>query len=258
MVTDADLHERRPGLLELAHHLHADDPARRGEFDAIEERPSDETEIAVGVAHLQAEQDPHHVVVGAPDHLAVPGIAASHLPSLHDIGRVGRRIDASDEFGGVVLGVAVGVEDPLFRRGGETGDERPAVPSIGLVAHDAQFGDDVLELLEHPQRLVCRSVVDDDDLEVRDAADQCVASVEHHGRDRVLIVEAREECRHRHHRRVGDGHGAGRWSRTHGAMPMPNQPRSSRVAGGAIQASGSRPIRSRSARSAASRSSSPN
>ena len=77
----------------------------------------------------------HHVVVRATDHLAVPRVAAPHLPTLHDVAcRPGRRRHAATTSDGVVLGVAVGVEDPVLLGGGEPGDQRTAVATVDLVA----------------------------------------------------------------------------------------------------------------------------
>ena len=62
---------------------------------------------------LQAEQPLDDVVVAAADHLAVPRVAAPDLVALHDVDVVGGQRHEQRCLAGVVLGVAVGVEDPL-------------------------------------------------------------------------------------------------------------------------------------------------
>ena len=104
----------------------------------------------------------------ATDHLAVPRVAAARSSSPARCRCRPHGVDAADELGRVVLGVAVGVEDPRPGGRGEPRDQRAAVAAVRLVAHDAQLGDLAGERLEHRHRPVGRSVVDDDDLEVVD------------------------------------------------------------------------------------------
>ena len=58
-----DLSDPKARVLDLLHHLEADDAAAFLESDAIEDGPPQQAEVAVDVAQPQAEQELHHVVV---------------------------------------------------------------------------------------------------------------------------------------------------------------------------------------------------
>ena len=56
VVVHRHLDDAEAGVLDLLHHLEADDAARLLELDALEDRPPHQPEVAVDVAHRQAEQ----------------------------------------------------------------------------------------------------------------------------------------------------------------------------------------------------------
>ena len=188
---------RAPTSWRRAHQLDADHPRARRQRDAIEDAAPHQPEVAVGVADVESEQDADGVVVQAPDHLAIPRVAAPDLEALHDVDLGRRGLDAADDLAGVVLGVTVGVEDPLLGGRGDAAAQRAAVAAVGRVDDDAQLGHLVAERLEDGDGAVGRPVVDDDDLEVGDAGVEGAADVTDHRRDRVLVVVAGEERRDR-------------------------------------------------------------
>ncbi len=171
-VAHGDLGESGVGPLELAHHLHADDAGRRGQLDPLQQGRPDEPEVAVGVADVEVEEQLDRVVVGAADQLAVPRVAPADLPSLHHVDVVASSVDAAHDLGGVVLRIAVGVEDPLHRGRCESGDQRAAVASVRVVTHEPELGDLLDQRFEHGDRAVTGAVVDHDDLELLDSVDQ--------------------------------------------------------------------------------------
>src|SRR4051794_200781 len=130
-------HESRPGPLEAEHHLDADHTARRSQSGVGEQPTTEQPEITVGVADLECEHELDDVVVDAPDHLAVPRVATTDLVALHDVDRARGERHEHRGFAGVVLGVAVGVEDPLVRRRREAADQRLAVPAILRMVDDS-------------------------------------------------------------------------------------------------------------------------
>lgn len=105
-----DLGESGPDAPKGAHHLDADDTCSRAQIHLLQHTPVDEAEIAVGVTHMKTEQQLHPVVIGAADHLAIPRITSADLVTLHHIGVSANGIDAPDDLGCVVLGVAIGVK----------------------------------------------------------------------------------------------------------------------------------------------------
>ena len=119
VMADADLDEAHADPVEGVHHLDADHARRRRQLDLLHHPRVDEAEVAVGVADRQAEQELDDVVVRATDQLAVPRITAAHLEALDHVDVGGDGVDAAGDLAGVVLGVAIGVEDPLLGRGGE-------------------------------------------------------------------------------------------------------------------------------------------
>ena len=72
VVVHRHLDDREAGVLDLLHHLQADDAAVLLEPHAVEDRPAQHPEVAVDVAHAQAEQHLDDVVIEAADDDAVP------------------------------------------------------------------------------------------------------------------------------------------------------------------------------------------
>src|SRR5207247_2145055 len=85
VVTHRHLDDAEAAVLNLLHHLDADDPARLFEVDALENGASQQAEIAVDVAQLQAEQEADDVVVDPSDEDAVQRIGAADLVAVHEI-----------------------------------------------------------------------------------------------------------------------------------------------------------------------------
>ena len=71
IVMNRMLRNAKPGVLELLHHLQADDAAVLLQADDVEDAAPHQAEIAVDVAHLQAEQQLDDVVIDAADDDAV-------------------------------------------------------------------------------------------------------------------------------------------------------------------------------------------
>ena len=205
VVVHGSLDEPRAGSMKRSHHLHADHSGRRRQRTIDDQLPAEHAEVAVGVAHLQAEQSLDHVVIAATDHLAVPGVTAADLVALDDVDVVGGQWHQQRGLAGVVLRVAVGVEDPLVLRRGESADQRLAVAAVGLVVDDPQPRSVDGQRVEHLARSVGRSVVDDDHLDCRNQRRQRVVHVVDEAADRCLVVVAGEHRRH-----AGD---SSHWSR---------------------------------------------
>src|SRR5262245_47775687 len=63
IVVNGHFHDAETGVLDLLHHLHADDPARLLEVDALEDGAAHQPEVTIHVAQLQPEQDADDVMV---------------------------------------------------------------------------------------------------------------------------------------------------------------------------------------------------
>ena len=72
IVVHRHLDDAEAGVLNLLHHLEADDAAVLLEVHRVEDRAPHQPEIAVDVAHPQAEEHLDDVVVEAADDDAVP------------------------------------------------------------------------------------------------------------------------------------------------------------------------------------------
>ena len=108
------LGDAKAGVLELLHHLQADHAAVLLEAHDVEDAAPHQAEIAVDVAHLQAEQQLHHVVIDAADDDAVQRVGAADLPAVHPVHIVGHLLPQQRHFGRIILAVAVGVEDEVL------------------------------------------------------------------------------------------------------------------------------------------------
>ena len=67
VVVDRHLGDREAGVLDLAHHLEADDACVPLQPHAIEDLATHQPEVAIDVPHAQPEQALHGVVIDAPD-----------------------------------------------------------------------------------------------------------------------------------------------------------------------------------------------
>src|SRR5215210_2013564 len=127
VVMHRRLDETRACALKPVHHLDTDDAARGSESRITGQASTEQPEVAVCVAHAQSEHELHDVVVHAPDQLAVPRVATADLVTLHDVDRACCERHEQGRLPGVVLRVAVGVEDPVVAGGVEAADQRLAV-----------------------------------------------------------------------------------------------------------------------------------
>src|SRR5437588_11911600 len=114
------------GVLNLLHHLDADDPARLDEVDAVEDRAPHQAKITVNVPQPDTDQRTDDMVIDAADDDAVQWIGAADLVAVHHVGPGRHTGPEYRELGGVVLRIAVGVENQLFGRRAEAGPERGA------------------------------------------------------------------------------------------------------------------------------------
>src|SRR6185436_21084953 len=63
VMMDRNLDDPEPGIVNLLHHLEADDAARLLELDALEDGPSHQSEVAVHVADVEAEHRADNVMI---------------------------------------------------------------------------------------------------------------------------------------------------------------------------------------------------
>ena len=133
---------------------------------AVEDRAPHQPEVAVDVAHLQAEHQADDVVVEPADDDAVQRIRAADLVAVDEVGVGRERAHSSDELARIVLRVAVGVEDQVLGRRPEAGLQRAAVAAVLRVVNDADVRIGARQLVGDLRRRVAAAVVDDDDLVV--------------------------------------------------------------------------------------------
>ena len=181
------------GVLDLLHHLEADDAARLLEVDALEDRAPHQAEVAVDVAHLQPEQHADDVVVEAADDDAVQRIGAADLVAVHQIDVRRHLRPEHRQLRRVVLRVAVGVEDQLLGRRAEAGLQRAAVAAVHRMMDDAHVRIGARELVGDLRRRVGAAVVDDDDFVVRRQLRRGLDGADHHAGDGAAVVVGREE-----------------------------------------------------------------
>jgi hypothetical protein len=95
--------------------------------------------------------------------------------------------------GGIVLAVAVGVEDELASRAGESAAQRSAVTAVLLVMDDPDLRIRARELVEDLGRVVATAVVHDDHLVVRRERPRRPQRRDHEARDGPAVVVGGKE-----------------------------------------------------------------
>jgi len=89
----------------------------------------------------------------------------------------------------VVLAVAIGIEDKILPRGGETASQRLAVSEIGRMRyHPEGLPMTLLQAGQHAGGLVPAAVVDNDDFEIRYAVAKYVECLVHQLGDRRRVI----------------------------------------------------------------------
>ena len=166
VVVDGHLGDPEPVVLDLLHQLHADHAGRAGEPHLVEHLPPHQAEVAVHVPQAQAEERAHEGVIEPADDDAVQRIGPADLVAVHEVHVRAQRLVQLEQLPGIVLGVAVGVEDQLLGRGGEARAQRAAVTAVGAVVDDLEPGEVGGHLVQERPRVVRAAVVDHDDLVV--------------------------------------------------------------------------------------------
>ena len=104
------------GVLDLLHHLEADDAAVLLEVDALEDRRAASAGSRSRRRARAARTGADDVVIDAADDDAVQRIGAADLVAVHQVGVGGQRVPQQRQLARIVLRVAVGVEDQLLGR----------------------------------------------------------------------------------------------------------------------------------------------
>src|SRR5450631_1081780 len=115
IVVDREIHEAEAGELEFLDELETDDAARVLERNGGERRAPDEPEVAIHVAHVELEEDPHEDDVDLADHDAVERVRARDLVTVDDVHAFLQDREELPELEDVVLSVAIRVEDEVHR-----------------------------------------------------------------------------------------------------------------------------------------------
>ena len=203
-VIDLDLDAPGTGALESVDQLDADRAAVLLETQGAHVLAAHEPEVAVDVADRQSERESHPGRVDGADDPALKRVGAVALVALDPVHVAGHVLGEADELRGVVLAVAVRVEDPVAARLGQGRSQGASVAAVDLVLDDAQPRLARGDLGEPRERVVGRAVVDDEDLALEPDLVECaggaldqsrdrlgVVVTQHAGRDRGLVAQAR-------------------------------------------------------------------
>ena len=193
IVVHGHFGDPEPAILNLLHHLDADDAARLFEVDSIEDRAPQQAKVAVDVSERQAEQVAHDVVIGASDEDPMHRIRAADLVAVDQIGLRDHLVPQHRELRRVVLRIAVGVEDQLLGRGPKAGLQRAAVPAVRQMMHGADARIGPREFVDDLRRRVDAAVIDDDDFVVRRQLRRGLHGANHHAGDGAAVVVRREK-----------------------------------------------------------------
>jgi hypothetical protein len=151
VVVDGHLDEAEASVVEFLDHLQGDSAAVGLELDALEDAAAEEAEVAVGIAQGQAEDEAHEMVIEPADDQPMEGVAAGDLVAVGDVGAAILRQGLGElaHLVRVILGVAVGVEDPLLGGVAEAGAQGGAVAAVAGVGDDAELRVNAAELGQH-------------------------------------------------------------------------------------------------------------
>jgi len=196
-VVDLDLDAARVELAEPADELDADRAAV-----LLEPQPADvirahEPEVAVDVADRDPEQEPHRGRVYGSDDAPVERVGAVALVALDPVDLVGDVLSEPHELLGVVLTIAVGVEDPVAASLRQRRAQCAAVAAVRGVLDHPQARLARARLAQPLKRRVGRAVVHDDDLPLRAELVERLARARHQARDRLGVVVTEQAGRDR-------------------------------------------------------------
>ena len=106
-------------------------------------------------------------MVDAPDQNPVHRIGAADFVSVDEIDVASKRVPEDAISDGIVLRIAVGIEDQVTRGCGESASECRAIAAISRVMDDSHLWVRARELVNNLRGRVGAAVVDDNDLEIR-------------------------------------------------------------------------------------------
>ena len=148
VVVYGHLDDSESGPLNLGHHLGTDDAAVAFEGYGVEDAAPYQSEVAVHIAKLEAECEFYRPMIDAAYDDPVKRIVALNFVALDYIHLGARVFEEQFEFADVVLGVAVGVEDPFFGARSESASERSAVALVGGVPENGDLGKAPLDFFQ--------------------------------------------------------------------------------------------------------------
>ena len=143
------------------------------------------------------------MVVDAPDHDAIPRVVAADLVAVDDVDIVAEALEEDCELGGIILRIAVRVEDEILGRRREAGAQGVSVALVLRVVEDAQPRYQRRQLFQHGCGVIAAAVVGDDDFVVVGQPTQRSLRAQHHAGDRAGVV-----VRRKHRRRCSN---CGQW-----------------------------------------------
>ena len=187
------LDDAEAGILDLAHHLEANDAGIAFETHAVEDLAAHQAEVAIDVAHPQPEHQLDRMVIQAADDDAVPRIGAPDLVARHHVGLGRQLLPEHFELRRVVLGISVGIGHELLRGCRESRAQGATVPAIARVMDHAHLRIGSRQLVADFGRGILAPVVHHDHFEIRSEPARHLDGLDHEAGDRSPVVVRREE-----------------------------------------------------------------
>ena len=113
-MMDRDLSDAKTRVLDFLHQLDTDHAARFCHLHRVEDTSSKQSKVTVDVAQMQAEGQPDGPVTEASNDDAVPRIRPADLVPIYEIDVVVPNGVEIFNFSGIILRIAIGIEDELF------------------------------------------------------------------------------------------------------------------------------------------------
>ncbi len=193
-VMNRRLCQAESGVLHFFHQFDAYHAAVAGQFNLFEYFLAHQPKIAIDILQFEAKGQLDRVLIDTADNDAVERVLTFNLPAVDKVHLIADQRGQIFQFSGIVLRVAVSVEDPVLRGTIEAGTQRAAIAAILRMMDNAHLvGVNAGQLIENLRGVVMATVIDDDDFMVVGQFAQGQQHRDDHAADGSSVIVGREK-----------------------------------------------------------------
>ena len=181
------------GILDLLDHFKRNGAGGRFERDVIKDRSAHQAKVAIDIADRETEGQFDEVLVSQTDDDAMKRIASFDFVAVHHVDAIADLLGQLKQFAGIVLCVAVGVEDPVFAGSGKAGAQHTTVATGSIVVDHAQLRKRAGHFLKDASRVVAAAIVDHNHFIIAGDLRKRLQSPQDHGWDRARVIVTGKE-----------------------------------------------------------------